>query len=70
MTISPTSIFQSFGDLRHYKFVDDQTFLVEFWDERSAETAKKALDGLDHEGTTFLCTFEPEVAVSFLLSVS
>lgn len=61
---TPLPLLASFGDFRTVKSVERHLQVVEFWDDRAAETAKKLLSGAESGGTRFGCSFEPSIAVS------
>ncbi|GAA6016028.1 hypothetical protein JCM8202_005385 [Rhodotorula sphaerocarpa] len=59
---TPLPLLASFGDFRTVKSVERHLQVVEFWDDRAAETAKKLLSGAESGGTRFGCSFEPSIA--------
>ncbi|SCV71464.1 BQ2448_3052 [Microbotryum intermedium] len=56
---SVLTLLSSMGSLRSFSIVDVGIVLCEYNDDRSAETARRELDGRVHDGIRFQCTFEP-----------
>ncbi|SGY61174.1 BQ5605_C007g04533 [Microbotryum silenes-dioicae] len=56
---SVLTLLSSMGSLRSFSIVEVGIVLCEYNDDRSAETARRELDGRVHDGIRFQCTFEP-----------
>ncbi|GAA5832738.1 hypothetical protein JCM11251_005745 [Rhodosporidiobolus azoricus] len=65
---TPLPLLASFGDIRSLKVVEEHLQVVEYWDDRSAQTACEVLDGRERGGARFGCSFEPAVASILLES--
>ncbi|GAA5897236.1 uncharacterized protein JCM6883_006627 [Sporobolomyces salmoneus] len=50
-----------YGEIRSRKTIDENLYLVEYFDDRAAEKAFKGLDGKNVEGKIYRCSFEPSV---------
>ncbi|GAA6015010.1 hypothetical protein JCM10207_008703 [Rhodosporidiobolus poonsookiae] len=59
---TPLPLLASFGEIRSLKVVEEHLHVVEYWDDRSAQTAYGVLDGRETGGVRFGCSFEPDVA--------
>ncbi|GAA5889359.1 hypothetical protein JCM6882_000720 [Rhodosporidiobolus microsporus] len=59
---TPLPLLASFGEVRSLKVVEEHLQVVEYWDDRSAHTAREVLDGRESGGARFGCSFEPTVA--------
>ncbi|GAA6031580.1 hypothetical protein JCM8097_006532 [Rhodosporidiobolus ruineniae] len=59
---TPLPLLASFGAIRSLKVVEEHLHVVEYWDDRSAQTAFEVLDGREAGGVRFGCSFEPGVA--------
>ncbi|GAA6046187.1 hypothetical protein NBRC10513_002181 [Rhodotorula toruloides] len=59
---TPLPLLASFGEIRALKVVEEHLHVVEYWDDRAAQTACQRLDGKQSGGARFGCSFEPAVA--------
>ncbi|BGO93738.1 hypothetical protein NBRC10512_006618 [Rhodotorula toruloides] len=59
---TPLPLLASFGEIRALKVVEEHLHVVEYWDDRAAQTACQRLDGKHAGGARFGCSFEPAVA--------
>ncbi|GAA5878357.1 hypothetical protein JCM1840_001389 [Sporobolomyces johnsonii] len=59
---TPLPLLASFGEIRSIKLVEEHLHVVEYWDDRCAQTALEVLDGRETGGARFGCSFEPGVA--------
>ncbi|GAA5951713.1 hypothetical protein JCM21900_005765 [Sporobolomyces salmonicolor] len=65
---TPLPLLASFGEIRSIKLVEEHLHVVEYWDDRCAQTAFEVLDGRQTGGARFGCSFEPGVASVILPS--
>ncbi|GEM10536.1 meiosis protein Mei2 [Rhodotorula toruloides] len=59
---TPLPLLASLGEIRALKVVEEHLHVVEYWDDRAAQTACQRLDGKHVGGARFGCSFEPAVA--------
>ncbi|GAA5890824.1 hypothetical protein JCM5296_003433 [Sporobolomyces johnsonii] len=59
---TPLPLLASFGEIRSIKLVEEHLHVVEYWDDRCAQTGLEVLDGRETGGARFGCSFEPGVA--------
>ncbi|GAA5867085.1 hypothetical protein JCM3774_004388 [Rhodotorula dairenensis] len=59
---TPLPLLATFGEIRGVKVIERGMHVVEYWDDRAAETAMSILAGRESGGAKFGCTFEPNIA--------
>ncbi|GAA5993076.1 hypothetical protein JCM10908_003092 [Rhodotorula pacifica] len=65
---TPLPILAAFGEIRAVKLVERNMHIVEYWDDRAAETAMNVLAGRESGGARFGCSFEPKIASTSTLA--